>query len=149
MYYKSLLLFICFGLLFNVAHAEEKYTITGDVSFQYDGDIYICLCTKEEWREFLIPGHELAQPPCKFIKMNSDLKKAGKVSFKLDNIPKGIYVIVTYQDVNKNKKVDYENYLMNEPWGTYKEGDPAATMPSWDLRKFTLEKDIEGIKIQM
>ncbi len=41
MYYKLLILFMCFGLLFNVAHAGEKYTITGDVSFQYDGDIYV------------------------------------------------------------------------------------------------------------
>ena len=149
MYYKLLLLFMCFGLFLNVAHAGEKYTITGDVSFQYDGDIYICLCTRAEWSEFQRPGHELSQPQCKFIKMNSDLKKAGKVSFKLDSIPKGTYVIVAYQDVNKNKKVDFENYIMNEPWGTYKEGNPASSMPTWGLVRFNLENDIEGIEIQM
>ena len=149
MYYKLLILFMCFGLLFNVAHAGEKYTITGDVSFQYDGDIYICLCTSEKLAEFQRPGHELSQPQCKFIKMNSDLKKAGKVSFKLDSIPKGTYVIVAYQDVNKNKKVDFENYNMNEPWGTYKEGNPHGDSAIWGLVKFNLEKDIEGIEIQM
>ena len=51
MYYKLLLLFMSFGLFFNVANAEEKYTITGNVSFQYDGDIYIRICTLEEWAE--------------------------------------------------------------------------------------------------
>ena len=149
MYYKLLILFICFGLLFNVAHAGEKYTITGDVSFQYDGNIYICLCTKEEWRKFHRPGHELSQPPYKLVKMNNDLKKEGKVSFRLNSIPKGTYVIVAYQDVNKNKKVDFVGHHMSEPFGTYKEGDPVNTHPMWDLRKFNLENDIEGIEIQI
>jgi len=149
MYYKLLILFMCFGLLFNVAHAGEKYTITGDVSFQYDGDIYICLCTKAEWSEFQRPGHELSQPECKYIRMNADMKKVGKVSFKFESIPKGTYVIVAYQDVNKNKRVDFENFIMNEPWGTYKEGYPGANMVTWGMVKFNLENDIEGIEIQM
>ncbi len=52
MYYKLLILVIYFGLHFNVAHAGGKHTITGDVSFQYDGDIYVCLFNLEKYAEF-------------------------------------------------------------------------------------------------
>ena len=81
--------------------------------------------------------------------MNSELQREGKVPFKLDNIPKGTYVIIAYQDVNNNKKVDFENYMMNEPYGTYKETDPVSCQPSWSYSNFSLDKDIEGIKIEI
>jgi len=67
------------------------------------------------------------------IKMNSEAKKAGEVSFKLDSIPTGTYVIVAFQDVIKNQKED--DYLNNRP--------------RWDIIKFNLEKNIGGIKIQL
>jgi len=149
MYYKLLLMFMSFGLFFNVAHAEEKYTITGNVSFQYDGDIYIRICTLEEWAEFLKPNYELSVPPWKMIKINSETKKAGEVSFKLDSIPTGTYVIVAFQDVIKNQKVDYEGMYIKEPWGTYKEDDFLGNRPRWNIVKFNLEKDIGGIKIKL
>ena len=79
-------LFIGFGLLFCVAYARENYTISGEVAFQYDGDIYICLYDKEVWRDFQTPGQELSLSQCKVIKMNADLKKAGKVSFTFDRV---------------------------------------------------------------
>jgi uncharacterized protein (DUF2141 family) len=147
MYYKLLILFMCFGLLFNVAHAGENFTISGDVGFQYDGDIYICLFTLENYAEFQRPGHELSQPECKNIKMKADLKKAGMVSFKFESIPKGTYCIVSYQDENINGKVDFENFQIKEPWGTYKERDPLN--PTWGVMKFDLKENISGIKIQM
>jgi uncharacterized protein (DUF2141 family) len=149
MYYKFLIMVICFSLFFNVAQAEETYTITGEISFKYDGDIYIRICTMEEWVEFLKPNYELSVPPWKMIKINSEAKKAGKVSFKLDSIPTGTYVIVAFQDVVKNQKVDYEGMYMKEPWGTYKEDDYLGNRPRWDIVKFNLEKNIGGIKIKL
>ena len=130
------------------AYAEEQCTISGEVSFQYDGSIYICLLTKEEFRDFNRPRHKLSESPCKAVEMNADLKKAGKVSFTFDNVLKGTYCIFTYQDVNMNGEVDFENYAMNEPWGTYKEC-PIGLSPPWGKAKFDLEKDITGIKIEM
>ena len=32
------------------AYAEEKFTVSGEVTFQYDGNIYICLL----WKDFEI-----------------------------------------------------------------------------------------------
>ena len=141
-------LFIGIGLLFSVAFAEENYTFSGDVTFREDVDIYICLLTKEGFRDFQTPGYELKQGKCKVIKMNADLKGAGKVSFKLDGVAKGTYCILTFQDVNNNGKVDFENYVISEPLGSYKEGDPSLAL-RWDSIKFDLKKDITGIKIQM
>jgi uncharacterized protein (DUF2141 family) len=134
-------------MFLSVAYAEENYTISGDVSFQNDGDIYICLYTNEEFKDYA--KHELSPPQCKFERMHADLKKAGNVSFKFDNVQKGTYGIVTFQDINKNRMVDIENYCPKEPWGTYKESDPTDTCIHWNKIKFDLEKDITGIKIQM
>jgi uncharacterized protein (DUF2141 family) len=147
MFTKAMLFLASFLLASGFAYAEEKFTVSGEVAFQYDGDVYICLLSMEEFRDFIIPGHELSQSPCKVIQMNTDLKKVGKVSFTFDNIPKGTYCVFTYQDVNMNGKTDFENYALSEPWGSYKEN--ISTMPGWGVVKFDLEKDITGIKIEM
>ena len=147
---KKVMLFLgIFLMMFAFAYAEEKYTISGEVTIQYDydGKIYICLLTMEEFRVFIISGHELSQSPCKVIQMNTDLKKAGKVSFTFDNIPKGTYCVFTYWDVNMNGEVDRKGYDFNEPWGSYKE--TVHRIPPWVEIKFDLEKDITGIKIEM
>ena len=144
---KAMLFLASFLLVSGFAYAEEKFTVSGEVTIQYDGDIYICLLTMEEFRVLLIPRHELSQSPCKVIQMNTDLKKAGKVSFTFDNIPKGTYCVFTYQDVNMNGEVDRTGYDFNEPWGSYKE--TIHRIPPWGIMKFDLEKDITGITIQM
>ena len=144
---------VLLGILLMVsafAYAEDKFTISGEVTFQNDGNIYICLLTKEEFRDIIVPRRELSQSPCKVIHMNTDLKKAGKVSFTFDNVPKGTYCIFTYQDINMNGEVDFVNYAIDEPWVTYKGYKEAFfEHPTWGKVKFDLEKDITGIKIEM
>ena len=149
--FKNAMLFLAVLLLVSgFAYAEEKFTVSGEVTFQYDGDIYICLFTEEELHKFLLRNHELSPSECKVVRMNANLKRAGKVSFKFESIPKGTYCIVTYQDVNKNGKVDYEGHFVGEPLGSYKEMDPCCReVIFWKTAKFDLEKDITGIKIQM
>jgi uncharacterized protein (DUF2141 family) len=144
---KAMLFLASFLLASAFAYAEEKFTISGEVTFQYDGNIYICLLTMEEFRDFNMPRHTLSESPCKLIHMNTDLKKAGKISFTFNNIPRGTYCILTYQDVNMNGEVDFENYNMCEPWGSYKE--IITAIPQWGMVKFDVEKDIKGITIQM
>jgi hypothetical protein len=148
MFKKLLPLFLGLSLLFSIALAEENYTLSGEVTFQNDGDLYICLLTKEGFRDFQTPGHELTPEKCKVIKMNADLKAAGKVSFKFDNVPRGTYCIVALQDVNNNGMADFAQHRISEPLGSYKEGDPTLALP-WDDVKFDLKKDITGIEIRM
>ena len=149
MFRKLATLFVGFALLFSVALAEENYTLSGEVTFRKDGDIYICLLNMEGWRDFQNPRNELSQLKCQVIKMNADLKEAKKVSFEFDNVPKGTYCIVALQDVNNNGKADFENYVISEPWGSYRNIEiGTGTGTTWDNVKFDLEKDITGIKIQ-
>ena len=149
--FKKLILFLITLLVVSAfAYAEEKFTVSGQVSFQYDGDIYICLLTKEEFQNFHRLRHKLSQSPCKVIHMNAALKKAGKVSFTFNNIPKGTYSVLTYQDVNMNGEVDHAGQPLSEPWGSYKKTSQIAPWASvWGVIKFDLEKDITGIKIKM
>ena len=148
--FKKLMLFIMsFGMLSSFAYAGESWSLSGQVSFQYEGDIYVCLLTKEGFRDFQTRGHKLSSQECKVTKWNTDVKKAGKISFKLEDIPKGIYCIVAYQDVNNNGKVDYENYVIVEPWQSFQERNPVMELSTWDEVRFDLEKDITGIEIHM
>ena len=149
---KTAMLFLASFLLASAfTYAEDKFTISGEVTFQYDGNIYICLLTKEEFRDFNKPRHTLSESPCKVIHMNTDLKKAGKVSFTFDNVPKGTYCIFTYQDVNMNGEVDFVNLAIDEPWVTYKGYEEAlfGVHPTWGKVKFDLKEDITGIMIEM
>ncbi|UCD31429.1 MAG: DUF2141 domain-containing protein [Desulfobacterales bacterium] len=145
---KMSALFLSFWLIGVIAHAEEKFSLSGEVSFQYNADVHICLFTKEDIQ--YLPQHELSPPKCQAVRINADLKEAGKVSLKFDGITKGTYCIATFQDVTKNGKVDYENYQINEPFGTYKEQGPeCGNQLDWNTIKFDLKKDITGIKITM
>ncbi len=136
-------------LLASVTYAGENYTISGEVSFQYDGDIYICLFTKDEFLDDY-RKHKLSRPQCQRVRMNSDLKKVGKVSFKFDSIPKGTYCILTFQDVNMNQKIDVVGLTITDPQGSYKENvSPLACALVWSDIKFDLERDLTDIKIQM
>ncbi len=135
-------------LLASVTYAGENYTISGEVSFQYDGDIYICLFTKDEFLDDY-PKHKLSRPQCQRVRMNSDFKKVGKVSFKFDSIPKGTYCILTFQDVNMNQKIDIVGFTTTDPQGSYKEQVSPLSCLVWSEIKFDLERDLTDIKIQM
>ena len=136
-------------VLFGTALGEETHTITGDIWFQYDGDIYIRICTMKDWSEFLRPNYELSVPPWQIIRLSSEEKQTGKASFTLTGIPSGTYVLVVFQDVIKNRKVDYQGLHMKEPYGTYKEDDYVSGRPRWDYVRFSLNEDLEGIRIQL
>ena len=144
---KMSALFLSFLLIGVIAHAEEKFSLSGEVSFQYDGDIYICLYTQDEFLDY--QKLSLSRPQCQRVRMNSDLKKEGKVSFKFDSIPKGTYCIITFQDVNMNQNIDIVGFTTSEPRGSYKEQISPMVELVWNEIKFDLERDLKDIKIQM
>ena len=121
--------------------------MTGEVSFRRDADLYVCLFTADEFKEY--PKRELAPPQCQCFPMSAELKKAGRLDFCFDSVVKGTYGIVVFQDPNKNKKVDFEGFLHDEPFGTYRDQSPVTGWILWDLIEFKVEKDLGGIKIQM
>ena len=142
----ALTILVSFGITFG----EEIYTITGEVTFQKDGDIYVCICAQDEWAEFLVKGHNLSKYTCQTIKMNDKIQKARKAAFQLTDIPKGSYVMIAYQDANGNGKIDYlGSMVFPEPWGTYRPTDSFSGKEQFDKIKFEINKDIRGIKIDM
>jgi len=51
MFKKAMLFLASFLLASAFAYAEAKFTVSGEATFQYDGDVYICLLTMEEFRD--------------------------------------------------------------------------------------------------
>ena len=141
--FKKAMLFL--GILLMVsafAYAEEKFTISGVVYFQHDSDIYMNLVTRESHPNRLKPN----PPPFgMYIKLTPEQRKAKRVSFKFEGIPKGNYFLVAFQDLNKNEKLDRDySGTPVEPYGSYKKFEFAF---QWDRDTFLVDKDITGIKI--
>jgi hypothetical protein len=142
---KKAILFLGFLLMVSsFTYAEEKYSISGVVYFQNDSDIYMNLVTIETFPNRSEP---LPPPFGMYIKLTPEQRKAKKFPFKFKKIPKGIYFIVAFQDLNKNKKLDREGGTRPvEPYGTYKKFE---FFPDWNQLKFIVDKDITGIKINI
>ena len=143
----ALLINLC--LLMGATYAGENYTISGEVTFQYDADIYIGLYTTEAYKLY----HERTPSPpyLQIIKLDPELKKAGRTSFKFLKIPKGTYGIIAFQETIKNEKFDVKPWfgVSDEPFGCYKALPPDVSVPNWDMIKFDLGENITGIEIQM
>jgi hypothetical protein len=52
MFKKLVFLIIGFGLLLSTGYAGDTCTLCGEVIFQYEGDIYVCLYTVDDWVDF-------------------------------------------------------------------------------------------------
>ena len=143
----ALLINIC--LLTGVTYAEETFTISGELTFQYEDDIYVCLFTEEAYKD--IREKNPPAPYVVFIKMDAELKKAGKATFEFSNIPKGTYCIIAYQESIKNGKFDFNPWAgtTEEPWGCYKPMSDIASTPQWTPTKFDLDGNLTGVEIQM
>ena len=133
------------GILFMASafvYAEEKFTVSGVVYFEHDSNISMNLVTREAFPNRLEP---LPPPFGMYIELTPEQKKAKRVSFKFEGIPKGNYLLSAFQDLNKNEKLD-RDYMGTpvEPFGTYKKFEFAL---QWDRDKFLVDKDITGIKI--
>ena len=136
-------------LIIGVTYAGEDFTISGEVTFQYDDDIYICLYTQEAYQ--VIRERSPSPPYLKIIKLDADLRKAGRASFEFVKVPKGTYGIIAFQETIKNEKFDVKPWfgVSDEPFGCYKALPPEVSVPNWDSIKFDLDENITGIEIQM
>ena len=146
---KQIGLFLLLCLVWGTAYAQDKFEISGEVTFQYDADIYICLYTAETFK-FM---HERTPSPpyLQIIKLNPEIKKAGRASFKFVKIPKGTYGIIAFQETIKNEKFDIKPWfgVSEEPFGCYKALAPEMSTPNWGAIKFDLDENITGIEINM
>ena len=71
----------------NFTFAQDKCTISGDVAYSKEANIYVCLHTQQtypEWKKTLPPG-SFTQT----VKANP----SGKATFVFRDVPKGEYLI--------------------------------------------------------
>ena len=141
---KAMFLLVIPFLASALVRAQETFTVSGEVTFSKDADIYLLLKTKEEEKQDSIPTSRTV-----IIKLTAGQKTAKKASFKFVDVPKGFYAIHCFQDMNKNGKVDRcpRGFLL-EPFATYK---PSLILEylDWNRNKFRVDKDITGIKIEL
>ncbi len=60
------------------------------------------------------------------------------ISLSFNQLPKGTYAILCFQDLNANKKMDFNNFMPDEPWGLSNNISRMGP-PSWNDAKFILE----------
>ena len=146
---KKVLLLV--GILFMVvtfAHAEEKFTISGQVTFSGQEDIYISLYTIENFPNF---KKSVPLPPfSQKITPNPEHVKAGKFSFTFSGVPNGTYCVVAFQDADNNGKLTSDAWgKIEEPICFYKVIFCDMSFAKWQDVKFELVRDITGIIMKL
>ena len=149
MFKKSMLFLGVLLLVSAFAYAEEKYSISGQVTFSGHENIYISIYTLEEFANF---KKSLPSPPFfQKIKPNPEQIKAGRFSFKFSSILKRSYCIIAFQDLDNNGKLTCDTWgQIEEPICFYKEPtDVGFGTPNWHNVKFELVRDITGIIMKL
>ena len=148
---KKAMLFL--GIIFMVlsfAYAEEKWSISGQVTFSGHETVYVSLYTLEEFANLT---KSLPLPPfSQKITPNPEQIKTGRASFTFSGVPKGSYCIVAFQDVDNNGKLTCDRpwWHIQEPICFYKEpADIWLSTPNWYNVKFNVVSDITGIMMKL
>ena len=141
------LLSVVYLLFSSIGLAEDKYSISGKVSFTGKATIYIALYTKEAFKEYKKPLP--SKPYLQIIKPTADQVKEGKASFKFSAIPKGTYCILAFQDLDNDGKMKTEGGggAIAEPYDYFRES--TMSMAMWNEVKFELESDLDGIVLSL
>jgi len=134
----------CLLLLSSVAHARSgKYTIAGQIHFEKTGMIYIKIVTRTQFEDKEKSPFRLT------IRIDKNGLNTKKVPFMFQNVPKGTYGIMVFEDTNENKKFDMGMFGPKEPWGMYRPVRPMFRKPGFDEFAFSLKKDITNINIKL
>jgi len=129
----------------NLAFAQDKCTVSGEVVYSGDSKIYVCLLNSTTFARFV--GRQKELPPSGFLQIVK-ANASGKASFAFKDVPKGDYVVRAFADENNNGKFD------TDAWGFPLERG-AAYKPSkdghanWSEQKFEVDKDIAGIVVKL
>ena len=129
--------------------------MTGEVTFTKSGDITLRLITEEQYKksrddddekEEKKGSHDFAADKdiigFLILKVGKKELERKKVVFAFTNVPEGIYVIESYQDVNGNGELDEGKFGPKDPWGTYRPKRPFFRGPKFKEVKFEVIKII-------
>jgi uncharacterized protein (DUF2141 family) len=128
-----------------LAFAQDKCTVSGEVVYSGDSNLYICLLNSTTFAAAVGPQRELPSPGfVQIVKANA----SGKASFAFKNVPKGEYVVRVFADENNNGKFDTDTWgFPLEPVTAYKPSKEGYG--NWYEQKFDADKDVTGIVVKL
>jgi uncharacterized protein (DUF2141 family) len=145
---KTILFLGVLLMLCAFAYAAEQYSLSGEVTFSGNENVYVSIYTIEEF-----PNYKKSLPSEPFvrkIKPDPEQIKAGRFSFTFSGIPKGTYCIIAFQDVDNNGKLRCTTWGgIEEPICFYKAVPGEPSCANWNDVKFELDKDITGIIMKL
>ena len=130
----------------SVAFAQDKCTVSGEVVYSRDCNIYVLLLNSKTFAPAM--GRQKELPPPEFVQIVK-ATAAGKASFAFKDVPKGEYVVRVFADENNNGKFDVDTWgYPTEPVRSYK--PPADGIhTNWYEQKFDADKDVTGIVVKL
>jgi uncharacterized protein (DUF2141 family) len=137
---RAMLISIVFFFAAPFSHAEDKFSVSGEVLYSGTESIFVCLHTEETLQNFT-----KALPPQAFVQVVKAISN-GRANFKLDDIPEGFYVLVVFIDKNNNGKFDCDSWGRPvEPFLMYK---TFRIHLNWFDQRFKVDKDVTGIELE-
>ena len=124
-------------------YGEEKYSVSGVLTFHEGEVIFVSLYTLDRFKDFKnkpLPP----EPYTQVIELSPEQKKAGRATFTFKGIPKGTYGVVAFRETKKNVKRDRNQYF-KEPVSTYK---MISFSGHWSDIKLEVNRDVGGIEIR-
>ena len=129
----------------SIVFSQDKCTISGEVAYSGDSNIYVCLLNSTTWAPFV--GRQKELPPSGFVQIVK-ANASSKASFAFKDVPKGDYVVRVFADENNNGKFDTDAMgFPIEPIGMYRR--PEGGHHNWSEQKFEVDKDVTGIVVKV
>ena len=125
------------------AYGEEKYSVSGIVTFSEGEVVFVSLYTPDRFNDF----KNRALPPepyTQIIELSPEQRKAGKAEFLFKGIPRGTYGVVAFREIRKNLKKDRSQYF-KDPVSSYR---MISFSGNWKDIKFEVNSDVRGIEIR-
>jgi hypothetical protein len=116
-------------------------SISGKIYFHHPAPIYLYLVDNESSKTPLQGVRSICITP------NKNDKEAGYVTFCFTNLPRGIYGIRCFQDLNDNKKLDRNIFGPIEPWGFSWNRTPPPIRPAFSKYCHKVEGSVNDINI--
>ncbi len=124
-------------------YGEEKYTVSGVVTFSEGEVVFVSLYTQDRFKDFKnspLPP----EPYTQILELSAEQKKTGRAEFAFKGIPKGTYGVIAFREMKRNLKRDQSRYF-KEPVSSYK---MIAFSGKWSDIKFEVNNDVRGIEVE-
>lgn len=125
------------------AYGEEKYSVSGIITFSEGEVVFVSLYTQDRFNDFKnrpLPP----EPYTQVIVLSPEERKAGRAKFLFKDIPRGTYGVVAFRESKKHLKKDRSQYF-KDPVSAYK---MASFSGSWNDIKFEVNRDVTGLQIR-